>query len=105
MAALGVSLNLPFLPARPDEIIASGGGVRHPVLMQEIAKLTKLPLRKTDELGVPGDAKEAIAFALLGAATLDGVASNIPSVTGATRAVILGSITPKPWLRISSSQP
>jgi anhydro-N-acetylmuramic acid kinase len=43
-----------------------------------------------------GQAKEALAFALLGAATLDGVPSNVPSVTGAKRAVILGSITPKP---------
>jgi anhydro-N-acetylmuramic acid kinase len=50
----------------------------------------------TGELGVPPDAKEALAFALLAAATLDGVPSNVPSVTGAKRAVVLGSITPKP---------
>jgi anhydro-N-acetylmuramic acid kinase len=46
--------------------------------------------------GVASEAKEAVAFALLGAATLDGVLSNIPSATGAKRAVVLGSITPKP---------
>jgi anhydro-N-acetylmuramic acid kinase len=50
----------------------------------------------TDDFGIPSEAKEAVAFALLGAATLDGVPSNVPSVTGATRAVLLGSITPKP---------
>jgi anhydro-N-acetylmuramic acid kinase len=49
-----------------------------------------------EQQGVPSDAKEAIAFALLGAATLDGEPSNVPSVTGARRAVVLGSITPKP---------
>jgi anhydro-N-acetylmuramic acid kinase len=48
------------------------------------------------DLGVPADAKEALAFALLAAATLDGEPSNVPSVTGAKRAVVLGSITPKP---------
>ena len=41
-------------------------------------------------------AKEAIAFALLGCATLDGLPANVPTVTGAARAVVLGSITPKP---------
>jgi anhydro-N-acetylmuramic acid kinase len=53
-------------------------------------------LRTTDELGVPGDAKEAIAFALLSAATLDRVPANVPAATGAKQRVILGSITPKP---------
>ena len=50
----------------------------------------------TDDLGVSGASKEALAFALLAAATLDGVPSNVPSATGARRAVVLGSITPKP---------
>jgi anhydro-N-acetylmuramic acid kinase len=58
--------------------------------------LGDLPVRTTDELGVPSEAKEAMAFALLAAATLDGVPSNIPSATGARRAVVLGSVTPKP---------
>ena len=55
-----------------------------------------LNILTTDDLGVPAEAKEAIAFALLGAATLDGVPSNVPSCTGAKRRVILGSITPRP---------
>ena len=96
MAALGVGLALDQLPRRPDEIIASGGGVRNRKLMQEIEVVTKLPVRRIDELGVGSDAKEAIAFALLGAATLDGVPSNVPSATGAKRPVVLGSITPRP---------
>jgi anhydro-N-acetylmuramic acid kinase len=49
-----------------------------------------------DESGIPSEAKEALAFALLAAATLDGFPSNIPSCTGAKRQVLLGSITPKP---------
>jgi anhydro-N-acetylmuramic acid kinase len=55
-----------------------------------------VPIRTPDEFGVPSQAKEAIAFALLAAATLEGVPSNVPSVTGAKRAVVLGSITPRP---------
>jgi anhydro-N-acetylmuramic acid kinase len=96
MTALGIGLALPHLEKRPDEIIASGGGVRNRRLMQEIRQSAQLPVLTSDEFGVPSDAKEAIAFALLGAATLDGVPSNIPSVTGARRSVVLGSITPKP---------
>ena len=83
-----------FLPAEPDEIIASGGGAKNIAIMQALDD-GLLP-STTDELGVPSDAKEAIAFALLGAATLDGVPSNVPSVTGAKRPVVLGSITPRP---------
>jgi anhydro-N-acetylmuramic acid kinase len=41
-------------------------------------------------------AREALAFALLGAATLDGVPANLPGATGAARAVVLGCITPRP---------
>lgn len=78
------------------EIIASGGGIGNQCLMNALARLTHRPIRITDEFGVASAAKEALAFALLGAATLDGQASNIPSVTGATRQVVLGSITPKP---------
>jgi anhydro-N-acetylmuramic acid kinase len=96
MAGQGIMLNLSHLPAKPQEIIVSGGGVHNARLLKEIAGHTKLPLRRADEFGIPSDAKEALAFALLGAATLDGVPSNITPVTGAKRAVVLGSITPKP---------
>jgi anhydro-N-acetylmuramic acid kinase len=96
MTALSVKFGLDLLPGKPDEIIASGGGVENPRLFSEIAMLTKLPVSRSDELGVESQAKEAIAFALLGAATLDGIPSNVPSATGARREVVLGSITPKP---------
>jgi anhydro-N-acetylmuramic acid kinase len=48
--------------------------------------------RTIDELGLPSQAKEAVAFALLGAATLDGFPSNVPSVTGAKKRVVLGVV-------------
>lgn len=81
----------------PDELIVSGGGTRNATLMSLLRQsLGDLPISTTDDVGVPSEAKEAVAFALLGAATLDGVPGNVPSATGARRAVVLGSITPKP---------
>jgi anhydro-N-acetylmuramic acid kinase len=85
-----------FLPHFPDEVIASGGGVFNQTLMKYLRKqLPGVPLKTTDELGIPSEAKEAIAFALLGAATLDGVPGNVPAATGARKAVVLGSVTPR----------
>jgi len=86
-----------FLKPFPDEIIVSGGGVKNQMLMSLLRqRLGDVPVRTSDELGIPVGAKEAIAFALLGAATLDGIAGNVPSATGARRAVVGGAITPKP---------
>ncbi|MGA2232228.1 MAG: anhydro-N-acetylmuramic acid kinase [Tepidisphaeraceae bacterium] len=86
-----------FLSPFPDEIIVSGGGVRNQTLMSLLKQpLGECAVMTTDDLGVPAGAKEAIAFALLGAATLDNLPSNVPSATGARRPVVLGSITPKP---------
>jgi anhydro-N-acetylmuramic acid kinase len=85
-----------FLPHFPDEVIASGGGVRNKVIMSFLRnQMPGVPIRTTDELGIPSEAKEAIAFALLGAATLDGEPSNVPAATGARRRVVLGSVTPR----------
>jgi anhydro-N-acetylmuramic acid kinase len=82
----------------PDsDIFISGGGCLNQRLMQRLAD-AGLVVRPIANAGMELDpsAKEAIAFAILGAATLDGVPSNVPSVTGAKRKVILGSITPRP---------
>lgn len=89
-----------FCAKVPDELIVSGGGTENAAIMRQLresaGKLGIQSIATTDELGVPSAAKEAIAFALLGAATLDGVPSNVPSATGASRHVVLGSITPAP---------
>jgi anhydro-N-acetylmuramic acid kinase len=79
------------------ELIASGGGTRNETMMRLLGKrLPDCRLVVSDQLGIPSEAKEAVAFALLGSATLDSQPGNVPSATGARRAVVLGSITPRP---------
>jgi anhydro-N-acetylmuramic acid kinase len=79
------------------EVIISGGGTKNRTIMRFLRELLPAAtFRSTDDFGIPCDAKEAVAFALLGAATLDGIPGNIPAATGASRAVVLGAITPKP---------
>jgi anhydro-N-acetylmuramic acid kinase len=82
--------------AEAVDVIAAGGGTRNQAIMNFLDIAGFESVTTTDELGIPADAREAMAFALLAAATLDGLPSNVPSVTGAKRAVVLGSITPKP---------
>ncbi|WP_138902826.1 anhydro-N-acetylmuramic acid kinase [Streptomyces albidochromogenes] len=92
-------------PFGPTEVIASGGGTRNPVLMEwlreELGGTGGVPLRTSDELGLPSDAKEAYAFAVLGWLTAHGLPGTVPSCTGARRASVLGSVTPGgPGLRL-----
>ncbi|WP_112248663.1 anhydro-N-acetylmuramic acid kinase [Kribbella monticola] len=78
------------------EVIAAGGGIRNPALMHRLAEELGdgVPLRSTDELGLPSVAKEAYAFAVLGFLTVNGLGATVPSCTGARHASVLGSITP-----------
>lgn len=80
------------------EVVASGGGCHHPGLMSALARQLEArgrhPLRRFDELFFPGDAKEAVAFALLGYLTLHGQPGNLPAATGAGGSRVLGTVTP-----------
>ncbi|MFF5408320.1 anhydro-N-acetylmuramic acid kinase [Streptomyces misionensis] len=77
------------------ELVVSGGGTRNPVLMRMLTQeLPGVRLRPSDDLGLPSDAKEALAFAVLGFLTVHGLPGTLPSGTGARRATLLGSITP-----------
>lgn len=80
------------------EVVVSGGGVHHPVLMHALEDELALrgcgALRRFDELFFSGDAKEAVAFALLGYLTIHGQPGNLPGATGALGARVLGSVTP-----------
>ena len=77
------------------EVIAAGGGIRNPALMHMLAEeLHGLPLRSTDDLGLPSAAREAYAFAVLGFLTVNGLGGTVRSCTGARHTSVLGSITP-----------
>lgn len=78
------------------EVVASGGGIRNPVLMHLLADELDVPVRTTDELGIPSAAKEAYAFAVLGFLTVHGLGGTVPSCTGARHSSVLGSVTPGP---------
>jgi anhydro-N-acetylmuramic acid kinase len=86
-------------------LIVAGGGTRNKPIMTGVRAAatiigmehdTTVPVDLTDDYGIPSAAKEATAFALLGAATLDGLPGGVPAATGADRAVVLGSVTPMP---------
>lgn len=85
-----------FLPTLPNEIIVSGGGAKNPTLLDMLQKQigTQAQVRRIDEFGIPSDAKEALAFAILAYETWHGRPSNLPAATGARRPVIQGDITP-----------
>ncbi|KKM73974.1 hypothetical protein LCGC14_1405050 [marine sediment metagenome] len=76
------------------EAVFSGGGTRNTFLMELLGEHIKpVKLSLSDSYGVPAQAKEALAFAVLGAARLDDVRTSLPGVTGASGSVMLGSIT------------
>jgi anhydro-N-acetylmuramic acid kinase len=78
-----------------SEVIVSGGGTRNPTLMAGLANELRelgMHLRSSDEFGIPSEAKEAVAFAMLAFATWNRRPSNVPSATGAKRPAVLGKI-------------
>jgi anhydro-N-acetylmuramic acid kinase len=83
-------------PNAKVELIAAGGGVRNATLMRMLADQLnpeRVRVRSIDETGLDAGAKEAAAFALLGWLTWHGLPGNLPSATGANRAVVLGKVT------------
>ena len=82
--------------ARATELIVAGGGVKNLAIMRMLTEgFTTLGVKvsTTASTGLPVEAKEAAAFALLGWLTWHHLPGNIPSATGATRPVILGKVT------------
>ncbi len=77
------------------DLIASGGGVHNPQIMGHLAGfLPGVNIATSSDYGIDADAKEAISFAVLAHETWKRRPSNLPSATGARRAVVLGNITP-----------
>lgn len=88
------------IPARASnsfrELILSGGGARNATLVAMLAEQLApmgIVLRFSDEFGLPSDAKEAVAFAVLAYETWNRRPSNVPSATGAKVAAVLGKLS------------
>ncbi|CAK0767400.1 Anhydro-N-acetylmuramic acid kinase [Gammaproteobacteria bacterium] len=78
-----------------QRLLVCGGGVHNRYLMARlVARLAGIPVESTEVWGVDPDFIEATAFAWLAQETLHGRPGNLPSVTGARQAVILGSVYP-----------
>jgi anhydro-N-acetylmuramic acid kinase len=78
------------------DLVVSGGGTLNPTLMAALGNEVKplgLRLCFSDEFGIPSQAKEAVAFALLAYQTWNRRSSNLPSATGARRPAILGKVS------------
>lgn len=82
-----------FLPALPEAILVGGGGSRNPVLMASLqGHFPDIPVTATDAAGLPAGDKEAIAFAVLGYWRWHRFPGNLPAVTGARTATLLGDL-------------
>jgi anhydro-N-acetylmuramic acid kinase len=84
-----------FFPTQPSRWIVYGGGVWNTALLDGLrARVAPASLELSDDHGIPADAFEAVTFAVLGWCAARGTPSNLPSATGARRAVVLGTATP-----------
>lgn len=83
------------LPRFPNEVIVSGGGAQNPTMMAMLRELLpEVKVQSSNEVGLPSEAKEAIAFAVLAYESWHGRPGTLTTATGAKRPVVLGSITP-----------
>ncbi|MBK2257621.1 anhydro-N-acetylmuramic acid kinase AnmK [Francisella philomiragia] len=81
-----------FEKVKLDQIIFTGGGAYNKFLIETIKKIVKTEVLTFEDIGHNSDAKEAIAFAVLGNETLNHSYNNLPSATGAKDRVILGQV-------------
>ena len=82
-----------FIPDTVDELVLSGGGAHNSFLRKRFAHyFTGVKISGSSAYNIDEDYKEAIGFALMANATLDGKPANIPGATGAGRPTILGKI-------------
>ena len=83
-------------PLAKTEFVVAGGGAKNTALMSMLRDGLEplgVKVRLMEELGVPAQAKEGVAFALLAWLTWVGLSGNVPSATGASRGVVLGKVT------------
>ena len=84
-----------FIPEPITETLIAGGGAKNIALRSQLAlALAPLSVTPFDERYFDGEAKEAVAFALLAHLHLEGIPGNVPTATGARGPRVLGMLTP-----------
>jgi anhydro-N-acetylmuramic acid kinase len=84
-----------FIPEPVAEVVLSGGGARNPALVDAIAaRMSPVTVTRFDDLFFDGEAKEAVAFALMGYLFIEGRSGNVPGATGARGRRLLGKWSP-----------
>ena len=95
LTAATIAVAVGEFAGRSTDLIVSGGGVHNPQIMAHLAGfLPDVAISTATDHGIDADAKEAMAFAVLAYETWHRRPANLPSATGARRAVVLGEITP-----------
>ncbi|HDP33632.1 MAG TPA: anhydro-N-acetylmuramic acid kinase [Candidatus Hydrogenedentes bacterium] len=78
-----------------SHIVVGGGGAMNSTVMLKLQEaLPNIKIYISDRIGISHNAREAVAFAILGNETICGTPANVPQATGASEAVVLGKITP-----------
>ena len=84
-----------FMPEPVEDVLISGGGAKNKTLVELISRaVAPMNVRQFDDVFFDGEAKEAVAFALMAKLFVQGVSANVPTATGARGPRILGKLTP-----------
>jgi anhydro-N-acetylmuramic acid kinase len=104
--AIGAACKLPLMkPEGPRRVLLTGGGVRNGFLWQLVAQQFGGSVERAEAVGVPALSRNATAAAVLAALTCDGVAGNLPVLTGAAGGRLLGHLSPgdgRNWARCTA---
>lgn len=93
LTAVSLQAAIASLEVKSGTLLVCGGGVHNDHLMARMRELLNpIEVKSSIELGVPPDWMEAAGFAWLGYCNLNGIPSNLPSVTAASKAVVLGEL-------------
>ncbi|MDA1108039.1 MAG: anhydro-N-acetylmuramic acid kinase [Proteobacteria bacterium] len=96
LTAASIAQALRHYAPQTSEVLICGGGAHNVHLMQRLrARLSQCSVESTEKHGINPDWVEAMAFAWLAKQTLESKPGNLPSVTGAKRTVVLGTIYPR----------
>ncbi len=92
----GISYNYQKFLGNIDKAVINGGGSHNKYIIKRLKEILNINVLTGEEFGINSDAKEAVAFVILGYMTLLNEPSNVVKATGAKEPVILGNITLSP---------